>query len=137
MFIRIKRSVHDNKVYEYLQIVKSVRKGKKVQQKVIANLGKRDEFINSGELDKLIESMARFSTQLRLIQACEDGGIDSCKSKSWGPALVFDRLWKRQGLPEIIQQLSSNRRFRFDVERVCFALALQRLVHPGSDLSGS
>jgi len=37
----------------------------------------------------------------------------------------------------IIQSLASERRFGFDVERAVFALALQRLCEPGSDLQGS
>lgn len=51
--------------------------------------------------------------------------------------LVFERLWREQGLPKIIDRLCEGRRFSFDVERVCFALALQRLCAPGSDLQGS
>jgi len=39
MFVRIKHSDHNGRSYEYLQIVKSVRKGKKVRQRLIANLG--------------------------------------------------------------------------------------------------
>jgi hypothetical protein len=59
------------------------------------------------------------------------------EARSWGPALVFGRLWKRQGLPEILGRLAKGRRFGFDPERVAFALALQRLCAPGSDLQGA
>ena len=58
-------------------------------------------------------------------------------AKSWGPALVFGRLWEEQGLPEIVRTLAGDRKFGFDVERVAFAMALQRLCAPGSDLQGS
>lgn len=40
-------------------------------------------------------------------------------------------------MPEELRRLSEDRRFRFDVERVAFAMALQRLCCPGSDLQGS
>lgn len=51
--------------------------------------------------------------------------------------MVFGRLWQRQGLPEILGGLAEGRRFGFDPERVGFALALQRLLAPGSDLQGA
>jgi hypothetical protein len=46
-------------------------------------------------------------------------------------------LWEEQGLPELLAQLAAGRQFQFEVERVSFALALQRLCEPGSDLQGS
>jgi hypothetical protein len=51
--------------------------------------------------------------------------------------MVFDRLWHKQVLPELLHKLSAERRFQFNVERAGFALALQRLCEPGSDLQGS
>ena len=50
------------------------------------------------------------------------------------PALVVGRLWETQELPAILRRLADGRRFGFDVERATFALALQRLCAPGSDL---
>jgi transposase len=51
--------------------------------------------------------------------------------------LIFDRLWEEQGLPEILRRLTEGRKFGFDVERVAFAMTLQRLCAPGSDLQAS
>ena len=50
---------------------------------------------------------------------------------------MFERLWERQRLPEVITSLAVGRRFRFDIERAVLALSLQRLGEPGSDLQGS
>ena len=50
---------------------------------------------------------------------------------------MFGRLWECQGLPEELRRLAEDRRFRFDLERVSFAMALQRVCCPGSDLQGS
>ena len=50
---------------------------------------------------------------------------------------MFGRLWERQGLPAILDRHAESRRFGFDVERAAFALALQRLCAPGSDLQGA
>lgn len=137
MFVRVKRSVQNNNAYQYLQVVESIRKGTKVRQRVIANLGRLEELVGEGKLDGLMRSMAKFSERLRVIEASEAHGIDTCRSKVWGPALVFGRLWERQRMPEALGKLCHSRRFQFDAERVAFALALQRLCEPGSDLHGS
>lgn len=137
MFVRVKRSVRAGHAYEYLQLVRSYRDGGHVRQQVLATLGRRDVLAASGELDGLLVSLARFSEKLRVVEAVRTRGLQARSARSWGPALVFERLWERQGLPEEIRRLAEARRFRFDIERVAFAMALQRLCCPGSDLQGS
>ena len=137
MFVRTKRSVQASGTYEYLQIVESVRDGDRVRQRVIANLGRREQLIADGTLDALLQSLAKFSERLRVIEKVREHGVRAHASRTWGPALVFDRLWRQQGLPDLIGRLARDRHFEFDVERVSFALALQRLCAPGSDLAGS
>lgn len=137
MFVRIKRSVHNGVVYEYLQVVQSFRDHGKPRQRVIATLGRRELVVASEALDGLLRSLAKFSERLRVVEAVRTQGIVAHSSKSWGPALVFGRLWESQGLPELIGRLAWGRQFGFAPERVSFALALQRLCSPGSDLQGS
>jgi hypothetical protein len=137
MFVRLKRSVQNGAAYEYLQIVRCYRDGAKVRQQVLANLGRREELIASGELDGLLRSLGRFSENLRVVQAVGEGGLRARTSRAWGPALVFGRLWERQSVPGLLKLLAGQRKFEFDVERVVFAMALQRLCWPGSDLQGS
>ncbi len=84
-----------------------------------------------------MRSLAKFSEKLRVVEATRRPDLQAEASGQWGPALVFGRLWEEQGLPAIMDGLSSERRFEFDVERACFAMALQRLCAPGSDLQGS
>jgi hypothetical protein len=137
MFVRVKRSVQNGTTYEYLQIVESFREQGKPRQRVLATLGKRDVLVASGALDGLLQSIARFSERLRVVEAVRTQGIVARSSKLWGPPLVFRRLWENQGLPEILERLARSRRFGFEPERVSFAMALQRLCCPGSDLQGS
>jgi hypothetical protein len=137
MFVRKKRSVRNGAEYEYLQIVRSAREGQKVRQEVIATLGRADKLLASGEIDGLLRSLAKFTDTLRVVEATRSPDLQAHRSLQWGPALVFGRLWEKQGIPEILGQLSRDRRFEFDVERAAFAMALQRLCEPGSDLGGS
>jgi hypothetical protein len=137
MFVRKKRSVRNGAEYEYLQIVRSMREGQKVRQEVIATLGRADKLLASGEIDGLLRSLAKFTDKLRVVEATRSPDLSAHRSLQWGPALVFGRLWEKQGIPEILDNLSRDRRFEFDVERAAFAMALQRLCEPGSDLGGS
>lgn len=137
MFVRVKRSGSDPAAREYLQIVESRREGASVRQRVIATLGRRDEIVADGRLDGLLQSLARFSERLRVVERVRTEGLAARQARTWGPALVFQRLWEQQQLPELLAKRSSGRHFEFDVERTAFALALQRLCEPGSDLQGS
>jgi hypothetical protein len=71
------------------------------------------------------------------VEAVRTSGLAARTARQWGPALVFGRLWDRQGLPDLLGQLAQDRKFEFDLERAAFAMALQRLCAPGSDLAGS
>lgn len=137
MFVRVKRSVRDGYTYEYLQIVESRRRGSTVRQHVIATLGRKDEIIADGTLDGLLASLASFSQRVRVVERVRSEGVAAHSSRSWGPSLVFGRLWQQQGLTEILGRLAAERRFEFDTERIAFALTLQRLCGVGSDLAGS
>jgi hypothetical protein len=138
MFVRVKRSVQASGAYEYLQIVESVRDGERVRQRVVANLGRRDRLVAEGVLDGLLVSLAKFSERLRVVEKVRTEGIEAHGARSWGPALVFERLWREQGVDALLGELAQGRRFGFDPGRVAFALALQRLsAVPGSDLQGS
>ena len=137
MFFRAKKSGPRDNPHHYLQIVESYRDGQSVRQRVIATVGRLDHLKASGQIDSLVKSLARFSETLRVFSAARDPRIATCKAKSWGPSLIFDRLWQQQGLPDLIGLLASGRKFHFDLERAVFALSLQRLCEPGSDLQGS
>ncbi len=137
MFVRRKRSVRDGHAYEYLQLVRSYQTDGRVRQQVLATLGRHDVLVASGQLDELLRSLGRFSHHLRVVEAVRSKGLQARSARSWGPSLVFGRLWERQGLPEELRRLAQDRRFHFDLERVTFAMALQRLCCPGSDLQGS
>ena len=47
--------------HRYLYLVESVREGKRVRQRIIRALGRKDALRASGELDRLIASLARHS----------------------------------------------------------------------------
>ncbi len=127
MFARTKKSGK----YEYLQIVENHREGAKVNQRVIATIGRLDQMHAKGEVETLVRSLARFSEQaLLIISGRSDISAESIKI---GPALIFERLWKELGIPKVLQGLLSERFFSFDVERALFLTVFHRLMVSGSD----
>jgi len=128
LFVRVK-SVG---TYQYLQIVESRRsKEGKIQQKVLATLGRADQIGQDGTLDALIESLSRFSTQCLALVAGKSQ--PQTEARKIGPVLIFERLWRSAGIPEILAKLLEGRKFEFDIERALFLTVLHRICHGGSD----
>jgi hypothetical protein len=129
MFARIKKSGKN----EYLQIVENRKVQGKVNQRVIATIGRMDQLQAKGQIETLIRSLSRFSEKVLLILS---GKSDvSASAKKIGPALIFERLWEELGIKKVIKDLLSNRKFEFDVERAIFLTVLNRLFVSGSDRS--
>ena len=127
MFARVKKSGQ----YQYLQIVKNNKQNGKVRQQVIATVGRLDELQAKGRIETLIRSLSRFSEQAMLILSGRgEPRLDAVKI---GPALIFERLWQRTGIREVLTKLLAGRKFKFDVERAIFLTVLHRLMVSGSD----
>jgi hypothetical protein len=120
VFARIKKSGP----YQYVQVVHNERIDGRVRQRVIATLGR---------LDSLIESLARLSDHVAVLNALKSNQITPSQTVHLGPPLVFERLWEQVGMPEILRRLLADRRFEFPLERVVFISVLHRLFAPGSD----
>jgi transposase len=119
--------------YRYLQIVHSVREGKKVRQQVIATLGRLDLLEASGQLERLMRSGLRHCESFAVLDAHAAGEIEPVAIRRIGPDLVFARLWKESGIPEVLRSILKERQYEFDVERAIYLTVLHRLFASGSD----
>jgi hypothetical protein len=137
MFVRVKRVRPNGRDYRYLQVVETRRAQGRVTQHVIANFGRLDAVVASGDLDRVIAGLVRHSPTLQLVQRYRGGTLQATSDQLWGPVLIFERLWEELGLPELLRGLVRRRRLAFDFERVVFALVLQRILAPGSDRAGA
>jgi hypothetical protein len=117
----------------YLQIVENHRSGGKIQQRVIATLGRLEELQSSGQIDALLCSGARFAEAVMLLGAHQNGQLPAVKTRRIGAALIFERLWRETGCQAAIASLLGERHYEFPVERAVFLTVLHRLVTPGSD----
>ena len=127
MYTRIKKSGK----YEYLQICESKREGKKVRQRVISTIGRLDRLPAKGEIENLVRSLAKYSERALMVLS----GNSDPKAKTYkiGPALIFERLWRRTGIKRAIDDLLLRRNYSFSVERAIFLTVLHRLFVSGSD----
>jgi len=119
--------------YRYLQIVHSVREGKKVRQQVIATLGRLDLLEASGQLERLMRSGLRHCESFAVLDAHVTGEIEPVAIRRIGPDLVFARLWKESGMAEVLRSILKERQYEFDVERAIYLTVLHRLFASGSD----
>jgi hypothetical protein len=135
MFVRVKNVQANGRRYRYLQVVENFRDAGRVRQRILGSLGRLDELLASGELERVITQLVEQCPSVRLLRAEQTGALAVLGDQSWGPVLVFDRLWEELGLKALLPPL--GRGLGFDFERMIFAQVLQRFCEPGSDLRGS
>ena len=117
----------------YLQIVESRREGLQVRQQVIATLRRVEDLNESGQLERLLRSGARFAAKAIVVAALNDGTAIRADVRRIGPALVFERLWEETGCRTVTEQLARERQHGFALERAVFLTVLHRLFAGGSD----
>jgi transposase len=129
MFARVKKSGR----YQYVQIVENQRIDGKVRQQVLSTLGRLDQLHDSGHLDGLLVSLAKFSQHSAVLAAFRSDRVKPSPTRHVGPALVFEKLWDQIGMPKLLESLLRDRKFEFAVERAIFVTVLHRLMVSGSD----
>jgi transposase len=131
MFFRQKRSGE----HVYLQIVENRWEKGRSRQRVVATVGRLDALQQSGQLDGLLQSGAKFAQAVMVLSAHRRGEAPAIRHQRIGPALIFGRLWEELQLPRVIERLLKGRRFALPVERILFLTVLHRLFASGSDRS--
>jgi transposase len=129
MFFRQKKSA----TRSYLQIVENRWEKGRTRQRVIATLGRLDQLQQSGQLQGLLRSGAKFCESVLLLAAHRHGETTAMRTRTIGPTLVFERLWQQTGCRQVIGRLLEGRKFAFPVERAIFVSVLHRLFPSGSD----
>lgn len=132
MFVRTKVFRNkDGSTRTYLQLVTSDRVGNRVCQRVVANLGRLDE-LQAGPLDRLIEHLSRFSQRQWILEKARQ--IEAKQARTWGPVLIFRRLWEELGLKATFARLLEGTSVETNFEEAVFAMVLNRLSDPMSKL---
>ena len=90
----------------YLQIGESRREGAAMRQQVIATLGRVEDLRESGRLERLLRSGARFAVKAIVVDAVAAGEATTSSARRIGPALAFERLWEETGCRGVIENLA-------------------------------
>lgn len=120
----------------YLMLVESQRVDGHVRQKVVARLGRLDELVASGQLDRMLATLGQYSEKYAVLGEHAKGTAIKVRARTIGPALVFERLWRDLGIDQVLRTMAEERRFEFDLERATFLTVLHRLFVSGSDRAG-
>ena len=129
MFFRTKKSGPRT----YLQIVENHWRDGRPQQSVLATLGRLDQLQADGQIEGFLASGARFAQKLLILSEQQKHHLPLIRTRHWGAALVFEKLWQQTGCQAVLHQVLRGRHFEFPVERAVFLTVLQRLLAPGSD----
>jgi hypothetical protein len=129
MFVREKRIGS----YTYVYLVETVREDGKIKQRIIRNLGRKEDVERRGDLDRLARSAARLAQRSMVLSLLEQNSTPQLSCKRIGPPLLFERLWRDTQCREVLQELLVQRGFEFPVERAIFLTVLHRLMVSGSD----
>jgi len=111
----------------YLQIVHGVRKDGKVQQTVVAYLGRLEE-MQEGSLDRLVESLAKFSKK-QWVQA-EAQKLMVKSAREWSLDLIFRNIWDQLGLDRIPKRHFSKAKTFCELSEAVCAMVLNRISDP-------
>jgi transposase len=117
-----------------LQIVKGIRKGKKVKQKIVASLGAIKSKKDLISLKKLAENLIK-KLEKKGLEVDQKINIKNLKHKTTiydGFGLIVDRLMELSGFSKIIRKISGKQ--KYDLEEVIKLIIIQRLKCPSSKL---
>ena len=127
MFVKTTRRRRGDKVYEYLSLVETVRKGSKIGHRTLLRLGEVTALRQSGQLGRIIAALERHLHKERV-------DVDSLAAEgapAVGAVAAAAAVWKQLDLGGFFTKVGAER--RADVlEHAVFAMVANRLVAPCS-----
>lgn len=144
MYLRHTRRRKDGKTHVYWQLVRSVRRGRKVVQQTVAQLGELDGEgrARAEALARSIAGRASESWQGQLFDSREPTGSVAIKldrvrlerSRSFGAVWLGWFLWRALKLDELLGALLASKRETVSWSEVIAILVIGRLCEPSSEL---
>jgi hypothetical protein len=119
--------------YRYVYLVESVRENGRIKQRIIKNLGRKEQVEANGDLDRLARSAARLARRSMIVSLLDQDDLPTLAGRRIGPSLAFERLWRETGCRAVLEDLAAERGFEFSLERACFLTVLHRIMVSGSD----
>lgn len=127
MFVKTTRRRRGDKVYEYLSLVESVRKGSKVGHRTLLRLGEVTALRESGQLERIVAALERHLRRERV----DVGALEAEGAPGVGAVAAVWAVWQRLGLDGWFSQVGAARGAKA-LEHAVFAMVANRLVAPCS-----
>ncbi len=127
MFVKTTRRRRGDKVYEYLSLVETVRKGSKIGHRTLLRLGEVTALRETGQLGRIISALERHLHKQRV----DVDGIVAEGAPAVGAVAAAAAVWKQLGLGGFFADVG-KRRGADVLEHAVFAMVANRLVAPCS-----
>ena len=127
MFVKTTRRRRGDKVYEYLSLVESVRKGSKVGHRTLLRLGEVTALRESGQLERIVAALERHLRRERV----DVGALEAEGAPGVGAVAAVWAVWQRLGLDRWFAQVGAARGAKA-LQHAVFAMVANRLVAPCS-----
>jgi hypothetical protein len=109
MFVREKRIGP----YTYIYLVETVREGGHVKQRIIRNLGRKEEVERRGDLDRLVLSAARLAQRSMVLSLLDQGTLPDLACHRVGPPLDLRAPLARYPVWRGADRVAGRTRLRF------------------------
>ena len=127
MFVKTTRRRRGDKVYEYLSLVESVRKGSKTGHRTLLRLGEVTALRETGQLGRIIAALERHLHKQRV----DLDGLAAEGAPAVGGTAAAEAVWKQLGLGGHFADIG-RKRGAGALEHAVFAMVANRLVDPCS-----
>ncbi len=127
MFVKTTRRRRGDKVYEYLSLVESVRKGSKNTHRTLLRLGEVTALRETGQLGRIIAALERHLHKERV----DIDGIAAEEGPAVGAVAAAAAVWKQLDLEGFFTKVGAERGAEV-LEHAVFAMVANRLVAPCS-----
>ena len=126
MFARVITS----KGHKYLNIIDTYRDGKKIKQRVIANLGRVDE-LNKTSIENLAAKLLEIIDSDKKLDDKLVPNIEELDRYNYG-FIAYKNIWNRFKLDDILDSISKDKKIQFDFKNIVFSMVIDRLLKPKS-----
>jgi len=129
MYPRIITVRSGRKILKYLRLQKKVKENGRWKEKVVCNLARLD-VEGKKAFDNLLLRLRRYSNEV-LVTPEE---IESKRVFEYGPVIVVKKIWNEIGIGKWINDSCKDGKTKSLGEKGVFALVLNRLMEPRSEL---
>jgi len=119
--------------HEYVRLVETYREGKEVKQRIVLNLGRKDQIENNPSFMRIAERLGEIAGASQALRRLED--VSEGVVRRFG-FLPYRRLWQLFALDKFFaKEQAALPKMKADLNDASFLMAVQHLLAPKSKLA--